>query len=172
MPSPRGRDKIANALPPGLATWANAPRLHGGGRGTAGIDWCITNIRGSVSSAFQTRRISLKIASDPLRVVTCWYIELMLVENQRHENFRRLTHLTNKSMSFQRPLLLFVCEVHNSLSNNRVLESSRPRFVLLIRFNLKKGRLRQFLWTWWRVLCNQQSLLSAKKHNENYPGNF
>ena len=28
---PRGRDKIANAPPPGLATWANALRLPGGG---------------------------------------------------------------------------------------------------------------------------------------------
>ena len=30
MPSPRGRDKIANAPTPGLTTWANAPRLPGG----------------------------------------------------------------------------------------------------------------------------------------------
>ena len=132
----------------------------------------ITNIRGSVSSAFQTCRISLKIASDPLRVVTCWYIELMLVANRRHEKFYGLTHLINKSMSFQRPLLLFVCEVHNSLSNNRVLESSRPRFVLLIRLNLRKGRLKQFLWTRWRVLCNQQSLLSAKQHKWKLPRRF
>ena len=41
MPSPQGRDKIANAPPLGLTTWANAPRLPGG-MGTAGIDWCIT----------------------------------------------------------------------------------------------------------------------------------
>ena len=36
-------DKIANASPPGLTSWANAPRLPGGGggMGTAGIDWCI-----------------------------------------------------------------------------------------------------------------------------------
>ena len=40
MPSPRGCDKIANAPPPGLTTWANALRLPGG-MGTAGIDWCI-----------------------------------------------------------------------------------------------------------------------------------
>ena len=42
MPSPRGRDEIANAPPPGLTTCANAPRLPGGGMGTAGIDWCIS----------------------------------------------------------------------------------------------------------------------------------
>ena len=30
MPIPRGRDKIANAPPPGLTTWVNAPRLPGG----------------------------------------------------------------------------------------------------------------------------------------------
>lgn len=63
----------------------------------------------------------------------------MLVENQRaREKFHGLTHLINKSMSFQRPLLLFACEVHNSLSNNRALESSRPRFILLILFNIKR----------------------------------
>ena len=40
MPSPRGRDKIANAPPPGVTTLANAPRLPEGGgcMGTAGID--------------------------------------------------------------------------------------------------------------------------------------
>ena len=27
---PQGRDKIADAPPPGLTTWANAPRLPGG----------------------------------------------------------------------------------------------------------------------------------------------
>ena len=42
MPSPRGRDQIANAQPPGLTTWANAPWLPGG-MGTAGIDWCISH---------------------------------------------------------------------------------------------------------------------------------
>ena len=31
MHSPRGLDKIANAPSPGLTTWANAPRLPGGG---------------------------------------------------------------------------------------------------------------------------------------------
>ena len=30
MPSPRSHDKIANAPPPGLTTWANALRLPGG----------------------------------------------------------------------------------------------------------------------------------------------
>ena len=36
---PPGRDKIANALPQGLTTWANVPRLpRGGGMGPAGID--------------------------------------------------------------------------------------------------------------------------------------
>ena len=47
MPSPRGHDKIANAQPLGLTTWANAPQLPGGGGvggiGTAGIDWCINS---------------------------------------------------------------------------------------------------------------------------------
>ena len=32
---PPGREKIANAPPPGLTTWANAPRLPGGGGGWA-----------------------------------------------------------------------------------------------------------------------------------------
>ena len=46
MPSPQGRDKITNVPPPGLTTWANAPRLPGGwGMGTAGIDWCISHKR-------------------------------------------------------------------------------------------------------------------------------
>ena len=40
MPSPRGRDKIANAPPPGLTTWANAPRLPGGDGHR--WNWCIT----------------------------------------------------------------------------------------------------------------------------------
>ena len=39
---PPGCDKIADAPPPGLTTWANALRLPGGGgMGIAGIDWCI-----------------------------------------------------------------------------------------------------------------------------------
>ena len=39
MPSPRAAIKLANALPQGLTTWANVPRLpRGGGMGPAGID--------------------------------------------------------------------------------------------------------------------------------------
>ena len=38
MPSPRGRDKIANAQLPGLTTWANALRLPRGGGESAPLE--------------------------------------------------------------------------------------------------------------------------------------
>ena len=119
----------------------------------------ITNIRGSVSSAFQTRRIPLKI----LRSVARRNLLIHKADACRKPKAREISWVNSPYQQvnvFSEPLLVFVCEVHNSLSNNRVLESSRPRFVLLIRFNFKKGRLKHFPWTWWRVFL--QSTITPK----------
>ena len=42
---PPGSATFANAPPPGLTRRANAPQLPGGGLGAGGIDWCINTVR-------------------------------------------------------------------------------------------------------------------------------
>ena len=90
---PPGSATFANAPPPGLTRWANAPQLPGGGGGggggglgAGGIDWCIICV---LFSKKPSRRSSCR---DSFCVVWLFCLKLSVLKNLQHSSTNETHH--------------------------------------------------------------------------------